>query len=151
MLAGSNVWAKRIPKRLKRSLKRSQGAESAKGILKKTPAFENLEFTIHPSALEERVMLQLAYMSAFSVIAFLAFGNLFRSLLMFGLESQRSAPRSKPRSPYSAANHPELFDDSGDVIDEPLLVMRSVTMEDAREQLDNLYDASPGYGDQARG
>lgn len=92
-------------------------------------------------------MLQLAYISAFTVIAFLAFGNLFRSLLTFGLESQRSSPRPNSRSPHATANHPELFDDSGEVIDEPLLVMRSVTMEDAREQLDNLYDASPGYGD----
>ncbi len=34
-------------------------------------------------------MLQLLYIFAFTVIAFLAFGNLFRSLITLGMESQR--------------------------------------------------------------
>jgi hypothetical protein len=41
--------------------------------------------------------------------------------------------------------HPELLDSSGNLIKEPLLVMRSVNVEDARQQLDALYEASPGH------
>jgi len=43
--------------------------------------------------------------------------------------------------------HPEL-DTAGNLIKDPLLVMRSISVEDAREQLDALYDASPAKGDQ---
>jgi len=97
-------------------------------------------------------MLQLLYIFAFTVIAFLAFSNLFRSLLSLGLESQRGYPRPNgSRASTTSVAHPELLDETGRVIDEPLLVMRSITVEDAREQLDHLYDSSPGYGDQARG
>lgn len=98
-------------------------------------------------------MLQLLYILAFTVIAFFAVANLFRSLLTLGIESQRSYSRPsgyKPTAQSPSASHPELLDETGNVIDEPLLVMRSVTVEDAREQLDALYNASPG-GDEARG
>jgi hypothetical protein len=40
--------------------------------------------------------------------------------------------------------HPELLDDKGNPINEPLLVMRSMTVEDAREQLDAIFNSSPG-------
>jgi len=40
--------------------------------------------------------------------------------------------------------HPELLNDSGDVINEPLLVMRSISIKDAREQLNALYESSSG-------
>jgi hypothetical protein len=40
--------------------------------------------------------------------------------------------------------HPEFLDDQGNLIEEPLLVMKSMTVEDAREQLDALYRSSPG-------
>lgn len=98
-------------------------------------------------------MLQLIYIVAFTVIAFLAVANLFRSLFTLGIESQRSYTRPagyKPTYQPLAATHPELLDEAGHLTDEPLLVMRSVTVEDAREQLDALYNASPG-GDGARG
>ncbi len=39
--------------------------------------------------------------------------------------------------------HPELLDERGKPINEPLLVMRSVSVEDARQQLDAIYNASP--------
>lgn len=96
-------------------------------------------------------MLHLIYILAFTAIAFLAVANLFRSLLTLGIESQRSYRPTgyKPYYPPSAA-HPEMLDETGHVINEPLLVMRSVTVEDAREQLDALYNASPG-GDEACG
>lgn len=97
-------------------------------------------------------MLHLLYILAFTVIAILAVANLFRSLFTLGAESQRSYSRPtgyKPTYPYLSETHPELLDESGHLTKEPLLVMRSFTVEDAREQLDALYNASEG--DEARG
>lgn len=48
------------------------------------------------------------------------------------------------RSQYNAVMHPELLDETGKPLNEPLLVMRSMTVEDAREQLDAIFEASPG-------
>lgn len=102
-------------------------------------------------------MLHLLYILAFTTLAFIAVGNLIRNLLTLGIDSTRSyssqavSPRSDRNAnssivsafPSSSGSHPELFDDMGKVIDEPLLIMRSITVEDAREQLDALYNASP--------
>jgi hypothetical protein len=92
-------------------------------------------------------MLQLIYVLAFTVIAFLAVSNLIRSLITVSMDSQRRYPMSgKPPSRREAAHktlHPELFDKNGKPIDEPLLVVRSVSVEDARQKLDALYNASP--------
>ena len=97
-------------------------------------------------------MLQLLYILAFTVLAFLAVGNLIRSLLTLGLEAQRPYPRP-PRSGRYTENgypaHPELLDETGNMVDEPLLVMRSMTVEDVREKLDALYEDTEN-GDQAR-
>ncbi|MDX2100428.1 MAG: DUF2973 domain-containing protein [Leptolyngbyaceae cyanobacterium bins.59] len=88
-------------------------------------------------------MLHLLYIIAFTIVAFLAIGNLIRSVFLLGFEAQRGPSRSRrPRS--HSVPHPEFLDDSGNVIQEPLLVMRSMTVEDAREQLDALYNLSPG-------
>lgn len=92
-------------------------------------------------------MLHLLYIIAFTVLAFLAVGNLIRNLMMLGVESQRpygTRSRSSMRSGQGSVAHPELLDNAGNLINEPLLVMRSMTVEDAREQLDALYNASPG-------
>lgn len=102
-------------------------------------------------------MLQLLYLIVFTALAFLAIGNLIRSLLTLGIDSQRPYSPSgssqadwgrsqvkMSRSPYSYVPHPELLDNAGNPVNEPLLVMRSMTVEDAREQLDALYKASPG-------
>jgi hypothetical protein len=95
-------------------------------------------------------MLHLLYLVAFTVIAFLAIGNLLRSLLTISRDSQRyvspagSSPLMASRSRYNSVPHPELLDDSGNPINEPLLVMRSMTVEDARQQLDAIFDSSPG-------
>jgi hypothetical protein len=35
------------------------------------------------------------------------------------------------------------LDERGNPINEPLLVMRSMTVEDAREKLDSIYNSSP--------
>lgn len=87
-------------------------------------------------------MLQLLYILAFTIIAFLAVSNLIRSLITVSLGSQRPF-RASPTSLRQQSYHPELFDDSGNPINEPLLVMRSVNVEDARQQLDALYNSSP--------
>lgn len=97
-------------------------------------------------------MLHLLYIIAFTILAVLAVGNLIRNLLTLGIESQRYyANPPKNRLTQEMVAHPELLDASGHLIDEPLLVMRSMTVEDAREQLDALYRESPGYGDEACG
>lgn len=96
-------------------------------------------------------MLHLLYLVAFTIIAFLAIGNLLRSLFTVSMDSQRrytptdwSRQTSASRSVYNTVPHPELLDDLGNPINEPLLVMRSMTVEDAREQLDALFNSSPG-------
>lgn len=97
-------------------------------------------------------MLHLLYVVAFTVIAFLAIGNLIRSLFTLSTESQRRyspagrTPFGMSRSQGYSVPHPELLDDSGNPTNEPLLVMRSMTVEDARSQLDALYNSSPGIG-----
>ncbi len=107
-------------------------------------------------------MLHLIYILAFTILAFLAVGNLIRNMMMLGAESQRFySPQGRftpnaPGSQFSARGrmrsvpHPELLDESGNIVNEPFLVMRSMTVEDAREQLDAIYKSSPGpSGDEA--
>jgi len=92
-------------------------------------------------------MLHLLYILAFTTIAVLAVGNLIRSLFVVGIESQR--PQSQrwssigPSLQDRGVPHPELLDETGNVIEEPLLVMRSVSVQEAREQLDALYNSEP--------
>lgn len=98
-------------------------------------------------------MLQVLYILAFTVLAVLAIGNLMRSLFTLGVESHRYNPQQNRRStanglfmhPNGTISHPELLDDMGNLTTEPLLVMRSISMEDAREHLNALYESSPGY------
>ena len=105
------------------------------------------------------------FVVAFAILAFLAVTNLIRNLITLSQDSQRmraptppaqAAAGASPAQPFSAQSsrsvpHPEFLDESGKVIDEPLLVMRSITVEDVRDQLDALYDASPGKNDEAHG
>ncbi len=92
--------------------------------------------------------LHLLYIIAFTLLAVLAISNLIRNLISLGIESQRpyGNRQGDPRFPggQQTPPHPEFLDESGRLINEPLLVMRSMTVEDAREQLDALYEASPG-------
>jgi Protein of unknown function (DUF2973) len=99
-------------------------------------------------------MLHLLYILAFTILAFIAVANLIRNLIMFSFDREGSYPvRSSMgnyRSPYTSSNkqfvpHPELLDSAGNIIKEPLLVMRAIPVEDARQQLDALYEASPGH------
>ena len=94
-------------------------------------------------------MLHLLYILAFTTIAVLAVRNLISSLLTVGLESQslsskRGWSTPEPSSQSSRTPHPELLDESGNFIDEPLLVMRSVNVQEAREQLDAIYNFELG-------
>jgi Protein of unknown function (DUF2973) len=95
-------------------------------------------------------MLQILYIVAFMVVAFLAVSNLIRSILTLGLESTRPIEnQGRPgqfnrRSGGQSVPHPELLDANGRIIDEPLMVMKSMTVEDARERLDAIYRSSPG-------
>ena len=46
---------------------------------------------------------------------------------------------------YWGQNSAEFLDSTGNIIKDPLLVMRSIDVQDARAHLDALYEASPGY------
>lgn len=92
-------------------------------------------------------MLHLLYIIAFTILAFLAIANMIRNLINLSVHSQRRYPPGT--SPYGGSRygygtpHPELLDETGKVINEPLLVMRSMTVEDAREKLESLYKNPP--------
>lgn len=93
-------------------------------------------------------MLHLVYILVFTVIALLAVTNLIRSLITLSAETQKFYPPNYNNSIHSQSRrpqkiHPELLDEQGQVIEEPLLVMRSVSVDDARSRLDALYEASP--------
>lgn len=92
-------------------------------------------------------MLHLIYILAFTVIAFFAISNLIRSLITISADTRRGAWSNQPRrmNNYQGKSnyHPELFDEEGKPVNEPLLVIRSVSVEDARQQLDSIYNASP--------
>lgn len=88
--------------------------------------------------------LHFLYVIAFTILAFLAITNLIRNLVSLGIDSQRAYSGKSSGSSRQAPPHPEFLDSTGKVINEPLLVMRSMTVEDAREHLDALYDSSPG-------
>ncbi len=106
-------------------------------------------------------MLHLLYIMAFTVLALIAVANLIRNLIMFSFDRDggrsglggnypmNSQDANQGGYGYLSANrqitpHPELLDNTGKFIKEPLLVMRSINVEDARQQLDALYESSPG-------
>lgn len=103
-------------------------------------------------------MLQLLYILAFTILALIAISNLIRNLIMFSFERERvttprtPAPNQGNFSYFSSQPipHPELLDTTGNLIRDPLLVMRSIDVEDARAQLDALYKASPGANGEDR-
>lgn len=93
-------------------------------------------------------MLHLLYVLAFTVLAVLAVSNMIRNLVKLGTQVTR--PVQSEQTAKRPVPHPELLDESGDVINEPLLVMRSISIKDAREQLDALYDGSSTGGEDTR-
>lgn len=89
-------------------------------------------------------MLHALYIIAFAILTTLAVGNLIRNLLLLGGDLGKG-PRGTSAKGNRAQRddstlHPEMLDDLGQVLDEPLLVMRSISLKDARERLDALYD-----------
>lgn len=96
-------------------------------------------------------MLRLLYMLFFIILAFIAIKNLIRNLVSFSVDGNQTH-RQYDKGSYiyysecrSSAPHPELLDDSGKLIKEPLLVMRSIDVEDARQQLDAMYNDSSAH------
>lgn len=91
-------------------------------------------------------MLQLLYLSAFAAISYLVIRNLIVNLIAMG-RNQMQPPALGNRNRPKASIHPELFDDDGNVTDEPLLVIRSANLEEARDRLDALYRGDNESGD----
>lgn len=100
-------------------------------------------------------MLHLLYILAFTILALIAVSNLIRNLIVFSVEGDGVYSRGQSSS-YDRGNngssrsarsvpHPEFLDSTGKIIRDPLLVMRSIDVQDARAHLDALYEASPGY------
>ena len=96
-------------------------------------------------------MLHLLYMLSFIILAFIAIKNLIRNLVSFNFEREQTHKQyDQEKYAYhsegkSSAPHPELLDDSGKLIKEPLLVMRSIDVEDARQKLDAMYNDSSAH------
>ncbi|MBV5261087.1 DUF2973 domain-containing protein [Synechococcus moorigangaii CMS01] len=93
-------------------------------------------------------MFHFLFVLAFGIIATIAAVNLVRSFMMLSNETrvypnfQSNRPSPQPQRPRPTP-HPEMLDELGQPINEPLLVVRSLDVEDARQRLDNLYNASP--------
>lgn len=93
-------------------------------------------------------VLHLLYVLVFTILAVLAVSNLIRNMFTLGREMQGDAPSpwsdNRPSPPSKASvPHPELLDEAGKVVDEPLMVMRAMPIDDVRSQLDALYKSSP--------
>jgi len=84
-------------------------------------------------------MVQILYIIAFALLSILAISNLFRNLVALS-QSTTGRDRMMVQRPVP---HPELLDENGKISQEPLLVMRSLNVEDARSRLDAIYEASP--------
>lgn len=84
-------------------------------------------------------MLQVIYLIAFTILAFLAIGNLIRSVVGFSMEAAQPRSGGARYRSSGMVPHPELLDDMGNVTSEPLLIMKSISIEDARARLDALY------------
>lgn len=89
-------------------------------------------------------MWHVIYIIAFAALAILAIANLVRNLILLGSNARNApSPRTYGTEPTQRpVPHPELLDQDGQVIREPLLVMRSISVKDAREQLDALYNGT---------
>lgn len=91
-------------------------------------------------------MLQILYIVAFTALSLFAVVNLIRSMVSLAQNDVKSQ-RYATRRATSRTIHPELLDASGNLTNEPLLVMRSFSVDDARSRLDALYESSPSSTD----
>jgi len=95
-------------------------------------------------------MIHIIYVLAFTIIAFFAISNLIRNLIAVNSDARRLSYQDGRFSNHGTTGrngksvpHPELLDDLGRPVNEPLLVMRSVSVEEARQMLDQIYNSSP--------
>ncbi|HBC40945.1 MAG: DUF2973 domain-containing protein [Pseudanabaena sp.] len=87
-------------------------------------------------------MVQIIYILAFTILSIFAISNLIRSMISLSQNDSRSYQDNRRRvSPQFT--HPELWDKDGKYIDEPLMVIKSINVDDARSRLDALYNSSP--------
>lgn len=84
-------------------------------------------------------MLQILYLIAFVAIAFVALRNLVANVVTLSKEERKASPRRGRRQ----VPHPELLDEEGNLTEEPLLVICSASLEEARSRLEDLYSGSP--------
>jgi hypothetical protein len=110
----------------------------------KTEHSERFTYYFYSSLVVKDIdMLQIIYLIAFTILAFLAIGNLIRSLIGFSVDASQPRSMANSNMRYGYRNgvvpHPELLDDMGNVTSEPLLIMKSISVEDARARLDALY------------
>ncbi len=87
-------------------------------------------------------MIQVLYIIAFTALSILAVANLIRSMMALSKSEPTNRNLSNRRFAKGKSFHPELIDADGNITQEPLLVMRSFTVDDARARLDAIYEAS---------
>jgi len=87
-------------------------------------------------------MIQVLYIIAFTALSILAVSNLIRSMMALSKNESTNRSLSNRRFGKGRSFHPELIDANGNITQEPLLVMRSFAVDDARARLDALYEAS---------
>ncbi|MEI6428709.1 MAG: DUF2973 domain-containing protein [Pseudanabaena sp. ELA607] len=88
-------------------------------------------------------MVQILYIVAFAVLSILAVTNLIRSMISLSQNESRANHSKRERPIDKSRIHPELLDEDGNITSEPLLIIRSISVDDARSRLDALYNASP--------
>ena len=87
-------------------------------------------------------MFHALYIAAFLILTAIAVSNLVRNMMLLGSDARRQSRPTGTAGPDSQRSpaHPEMLDEAGKVTKEPLLVMRSISLQDARQQLEALYD-----------
>ena len=88
-------------------------------------------------------MVQILYILAFTVLSIFAISNLIRSMISLSQNESRNYQEKRNRRVSPQFSHPELWDNDGRYIDEPLMVIKSINVDDARSRLDALYNSSP--------
>ena len=88
-------------------------------------------------------MVQILYILAFTVLSIFAISTLIRSMIALSQNDPRGYQNNRNRRLSPQYAHPELWDKDGKYIDEPLMVIKSINVDDARSRLDALYNSSP--------
>jgi hypothetical protein len=88
-------------------------------------------------------MIQIIYILAFTILSLFAITNLIRSMISLSQNDSRRYQEKRNRQVSPEYAHPELWDKDGKYIDEPLMVIKSISVDDARSRLDALYNSSP--------